>query len=220
MLVVMSFRRDRAGRPWLHNFGLGLVVAGLFACAGTSSRSDEPRQERSLEPYVPLKVGYAWTYAVRFPGQAGRRTVRISEHDDQGYFVDDAGGAFQLTQSGLRDRDRYLIRHPVRVGTTWKAVVSAGAVEHYRIERVGEPCEAQAGRFEDCVVVQSTLRRDASLTLRITFTWARGVGLVKVKTVADVRGRGQIPQTEQSLVSYRFGSKPPDADDGPDTWSR
>lgn len=210
--------------------------AGPVACAAQEPAPPAPPAGSDVTAYMPLEVGNVWTYAVRFPGQSGERTVRITHRDDEGFFVDDAGGAFRVTPSGLRDRKRYLIRTPVEPGRTWKAVVSAGAVERYRIDTVGASCSAQAGRFEDCLIVRSRLRRDDRVSLEVVFSFARGVGLVKVETIAHIAGKGAVPQTEQSLVAYRVGGGPDGAaasDDrhpepeavesdpsGPDTWGR
>lgn len=187
----------------------------------------------SARDYAPVHVGDAKTYAVRFQGQTGRRTVRVTGQDGA-YFVDDAGGALRHTPEGLRDRQRYLIRHPLEAGRTWKAILSASAVERYRIVSVGASCEAHAGRFEDCLVVEASLRRDESLTLFSRFTWARGVGLVKVSTEVEIAGQGRVPQTEQSLVHVgREGVRPTSSGDRrdrrhrteavsgeePDTWT-
>ncbi len=199
------------------------LLLAAFACA-----TAPPPAPTGPSPadYVPLEVGYRWTYAMRFPGQTGERTVTIVGQDDDGFFVDDAGGAFALTPDGLRDRDRYLLMAPLVVGRSWRSVVSASAVERYEVKSVGDACEVRAGKFPDCVVIESRLRRDSEVSLRVRFTWARGVGLVKVATVAEISGRGDVPQTEQSLLRYELvaGARPagpePEAEEPPDTWGR
>lgn len=216
----------------------GALLVAMVALGACASVPREDQGSSTLEAYVPLAVGQARTYAMRFPGQEGERTVRIVRRDAEGYFIDDAGGSWAITASGLRDRDRYLIRAPLEVGTKWRAVVSASAVEHYEIVSVGEPCEARAGTFSDCLVVASRLRRDAKVSLLGRFTWAKGVGLVKVETRAEVAGRGELPQTEQSLIRYELkpasplgeadsaGARPPspaigrDREGAPDAWGR
>lgn len=207
----------------------------LGACATTPSEG--PRGPEVAD-YVPLMVGSSWTYAVRFPGQTGERSVRITEVDEKGYHLDDAGGAFLVTTAGLRDRRRYLIRTPLEAGRKWTAVVSASAVEHYEIVSVGAGCASKAGRFSDCIVVEAKLRRDPQVTLRNRFTWAKGVGLVKIATAVLHVTRGEIPQTEQNLLRYHLGSdsgplpvagpssapgvedKSPKESEGPNTWGR
>lgn len=208
-----------------HNWwALGLLFAA--ACAS----APEPAPEiPDIAAYAPLGVGYAWTYAVRFPGQTGERTVRIVERDAEGYFVDDAGGALRHTSTGLRDRKRYLVKAPLEVGQSWKSVVSASAVERFEILSVGEPCDTKAGRFSDCVRVASSLRRSDEVTLVAEFTWARDIGLVKIETIAEVAGKGRIPQTEQSLLRYELdgvsggaetGAVATEEEDAPPEWSR
>lgn len=161
-----------------------------------------------------------------FQGQTGERTVKIVGQDN-GYFVDDQNGHLRHTPEGLRDEQRFLIRKPVVAGNSWKAIVSASAVENYSILSVGDPCTVRAGQFGDCLVVESRLRRDAHVTLFIRFTWAKGVGLVRIETLAEIDGR-RVPQTDQSLLHYGLGAAtdapppaaPPAADDGPNSWTR
>jgi hypothetical protein len=188
-----------------------LVLFGLFGCASTQTASDATKFP--AEAYAPLRVGASYTYEVTFPGQQGTMEVRTVEQKD-GFFLDNRQGTFKHTSDGLRDRQRYLIRYPLTPDHRWKAVVSPSAIEHYRIRSVGEPCESAAGSFQDCLVVESSLRRGKEMTLYVEWTWARGVGLVKVETEADIPGQGRIPQTKQSLL--RFSS--PDADTDASPW--
>ena len=225
---------------------LSLILGGaslVGGCASSSSHSSRSEESLGVAPYAPLGTGYEWTYAVKFPGQSGQRTIRILSEDNDGFFVDDSGGAFRVTPAGLRDRRRYLIRTPLEAGRHWSAVVSPYAVEKYEIISVGQPCESLAGRFSDCIVVQSKLRRDDKVSLQGQFTWARGIGLIKIETTAVIKNRGEVPQTEQNLMSYKLGdlegprhkvtlpkpkplrppskSSPKDEDEsGPSTWGR
>ncbi|MBX2813703.1 MAG: hypothetical protein KTR25_17940 [Myxococcales bacterium] len=179
-----------------------LFVSGVSGCV--TSGQVVPQSVAQVAPYMPLARGHQWTYAVRFPGQTGRRTVRILYQDRDGFFVDDSGGAFKFTEGGLRDRHRYLIRAPLSVGRYWNAMISPQVVETYELVSVGEPCECLVGRFEDCLQVVSRIRKDDRVTLQGQFTWARGVGLVKITTSAILDGQGEVPQTEQNLIGYRI----------------
>ena len=208
---------------------LTLVLTGALGCA--SGAKTKGQSGPMASEYAPLVVGAYWTYDVNYPGQQGEMTVKLLSLKD-GFFLDDRNGAFQHTMNGLRDRERYLIRHPIKVGTTWKSVVGPSAVEHMEIENVGISCESQAGRFEDCLVVNGRIRRDKNMQLFIRWTWARGVGLVKMETKAEVTGKGELPQVSQSLKDYSL--KPGEAsksesapsktsgseDDGPNTWTK
>ncbi len=186
----------------------GLCAAlGMIACA--SQPAPKVKAGPSAADYAPLTVGASRTYAVQYPGQTGERTITVLK-EDGGYFVDDAQGAFRVTPEGLRDRERYLIRTPLQEGNTWKAILSASAVEHYRIVSVGQPCRSRAGGFSDCLVVEATIRQDKSMTLRIRWSWAKDVGLAKIETFAELPGKKRIPQTTQSLIHYQLkpGGKP------------
>jgi hypothetical protein len=169
-----------------------------------------------------LAVGSSWTYEVVYP-MAGEQTVKLVAEKD-GFLVDTQNGGFKHTAEGLRDKDRYLIRHPLVAGTSWKTVVGPSAIEHAQIVSVGEPCTAAAGKFGDCVVVHGWIRRDETMTLHIEWSWARGVGLVKIETAAEVKGKGKLPQTKQTLKSYTLAGAPAPAaapatvDDAPGTW--
>lgn len=208
-----------------------LLFTCLFAaCASTPAAKTAPSAE--LGEYVPLKIGAEWTYDMKYPGQSGEMTVRLTGSKD-GFVVDDKNGAYRLTSEGLRDRDRYLVRYPLEVGTQWKTVVGPSAVEHSQITSVGKPCDALAGRFDDCLVVHSWIRRDEQMTLHIEWTWAKGIGLVKLETEADISGKGRVPQVKQSLKRHALDGAPatPAAapapatpaspgDDGPGTWTK
>jgi hypothetical protein len=201
-----------------------LLLPLLALTTGCATAGPPPAAPATVADYAPLRVGAAWTYAVRFPGQSGERTITVLEEKD-GYFMDSAGGALRHTPEGLRDQVRFLLKNPLSVGARWKAVVSASAVEHYTLEGVGEPCTAQAGRFSDCLVVAASIRQDAQHTLHSKFYWARGVGLVKITTALEYQGKLE-PQTEQSLLHFSLtpgGTPSTGAQDeaaGEGDWSR
>ncbi|MBK8014755.1 MAG: hypothetical protein IPK13_25830 [Deltaproteobacteria bacterium] len=180
----------------------GLFALWILGAACATTRGEEAIvSSLSASDYAPLRVGASWTYAMMFLGQRGEMTIRMLGERD-GYFYDNKGGMFRHTPEGLRDPKRYLIRTPIQPGNRWKSIVSASAVEHYEIVRVGEPCESEAGAFSDCLVIVSSLRKDANVSLRIRWTWARHVGLLKVETEALIKGQGVQPQTKQSLIRY------------------
>ncbi len=210
------------------------LVIGALAFSGCASNNRGATGPLRVEDYSPLGLGYTWNYSVRFFSQTGERKVKIVSKQ-KGYFLDSLGGALQHTAHGLRDRDRYLIKGPLKEGAKWKAVLSASAVEHYEIVSLGEACEAKAGRFDNCLVIQGRVRQDAKVTLHSRFVWAKDVGLVKIITDAEFAGKeGLSRQTEQSLINYNFTEevtpkaepKAPakaqkaSSDEAPDSWSR
>ena len=58
-----------------------------------------------------------------------------------------------------------------------------------------------AGRFEDCVRVESRNRLNRDTTLINEMTFAPDVGIVRIRVVAETGGK-RIPQSELALKSY------------------
>lgn len=177
---------------------IGGILVGT-ACATVPEATPE-RSPGDVEAYAALSVGAQWRYARTMFAEKDEATIRVVGQDGP-YFVDNAGGALRITSRGLRDRHRYLIRTPLYRGARWKTVVSPSAVEHHRIVSVGTPCTVPAGTFDDCLTVETELKRDAKMSLVGTWVWARGVGLVRMETVAIVNGR-RVPQARQALMAY------------------
>ena len=182
----------------------GLIATSLFLVAGCAGSTSQTERDRSIEEYAPLKIGARWSYAVRYPGQEGEMSVALVGMENE-YFMDDRGGYFVHTPDGLRDKERFLIRYPLVAGNKWKSVVGPSAVEHLEIVSVGEPCRAAAGNFSDCLVVAGQIRRDDTISLKIRWTWARGIGRAKRETPAELKGKGELPQVTQSLKHYDLG---------------
>ena len=155
--------------------------------------------------YCPLAVGNRWVYQANFLGEKTERTVQILKEED-GFFLDNQGGALGVDAIGVRDRKRYLLREPVEPGRTWSNVVSVSSIERYKILELG-PCQVPAGRFESCVGVESRNRVDDQTTLVNEMTLAQGVGIVKIEIAAEVRGQ-RIPQSQMLLTRFELRPMP------------
>lgn len=182
----------------------GVVVGLLGGCAAREVKpGGEPEaQDLNLTPaaeYYPLAEGSRWSYQVGEPD--GQEVLIELTGRSDGYFVDQRGGRLRADAFGIRDEKRYLLRDPVKPGTTWTNVVAVSAAEHYRILSALAPCEVPAGRFEDCAQVESRVRVNEGVTLVNTMTFARGVGLVRVQVVAETP-KGLLPQTGLELARY------------------
>ncbi len=180
----------------------------LFACASSGGATVEddlpPAYDAEARDYAPMAVGASWTYETDVLGDTTKGQIQIRIVDKyKGFYRDSAGAEYRHTAYGLRDRIRYLIRNPLRVGSKWKATLSTAAVEHYTIESVGEPCDTKAGRFEDCLVVTAYQRRNDREVQHVSYTWVRSVGLVRVLVEGEIKGRGRFKQSELSLTRYR-----------------
>ncbi|QRN93378.1 hypothetical protein JRI60_29800 [Archangium violaceum] len=184
--------------------GLGAALLGAGACASRQqvAESEESRPSESLSAYYPLAVGNRWTY--RINGRADRTVdVEVLKEED-GYFHDSQGGQLAVDGFGVRDHKRYLLRGPLAEGTQWTNVVSVSSTERYRILQAGVPCEAPAGSFNHCVRVEARNRVDANTTLVNAFTFAEGVGLVRVEVSAEKANGERLPQTWLELASYKL----------------
>jgi hypothetical protein len=180
----------------------------LFAllAVGCTKRVDPDEIRRGDVPaaeYYPLAVGNAWTYHVNYLGEQRDTTVAITG-ESAGQFQDNMGNALSHDAWGVRDQKRYLIRDPVTVGEDWTNVVSVSSVERYKIIEAGQSCSVPAGQFPDCVRVEARNRVDAKTTLVNEMTFARGVGIVRIKTVAETSDGQKIPQTQLELTKYEL----------------
>lgn len=162
--------------------------------------------ERPARDYYPLSVGNAWTYDVTSSGRTTPVTVSILRQED-GFFVDSQGAKLTADAFGVRDDRRYLLQEPVQEGHGWKNTVTVSSTEHYRIVSAGKPCEVPAGKFPDCVVVESQNRGTGGVSLVNTLTFARGVGMVRVN-VSAVKDGQTIPQVELALRSFQLAPPP------------
>ncbi len=178
-----------------------VVLAVLAACATTSEGGSGAR----ASDYVVAEAGASWTYQV-VPGPPQPQTVRITHQDEQGFFVDDAGGRLAPRSDGVFDGTRFLIKEPLVAGAVWSAVSPGprpgmpGVAEHYTLQAVGTQATVPAGTFDDCLVVQAeTKTRDPNdgraATLIMTWTWAKGVGLVKLTQAVRYDGDDAVHQT-------------------------
>lgn len=176
---------------------VALAVCFSLGCAKAAQTTAAAAKGRRAAEYYPLAVGNRWTYEASFLGGKEERSVEITALD-LGYYQDTQGGKLRVDPFGVRDDKRYLLREPVEVGTAWTNVVSVSSIERYRIVQVGHPCEAPAGRYQDCVTVESTNRADAARALVNELTFAPGVGIVRVQ-VTLVDGKKQLPQSTLRL---------------------
>ena len=188
-----------------------VLTAGLIGCAHEAAA---PPPASAAAPatagkisdsarYFPLAVGNHWTYQATYLGERSTRQVEVIAFRD-GDYVDRDGRAMRVDQEGVRDQVRYLLHEPLSVGATWTSIVAPGAAEHYKILSVRSPCEAPAGKFPDCVEVESRAIVDPRtpgrlLVNRVTF--AAGVGIVRVRTALE-EGTKSAPTAELLLTSF------------------
>lgn len=176
------------------------VLVFLFACAHTP-----PSRARD---YYVLETGTTWVYDAILLGRSEVHTVVMGPERD-GYWLDDSGGKIAYDGLGLRDERRYLLKEPLETGAHWKSVTAIGTTETYDIIAAHEPCSVPAGKFADCMRVRSRAPAAEGHTLENQMTFARGVGLVHVKTtLLSAAPPGSVPtsaitQVELTLTAFR-----------------
>ena len=187
---------------------LAVAAWSVAACAlgctkGGATATGQAGAKHSAAEYYPLAIGNRWTYEVALLGSKEERTVEILKRSEGGFVVDNQGQELMADAFGVRDQKRYLLQEPIQVGTSWTNVVSVSSIERYKIVEAGKRCEVPAGKFEDCVTVESTNKADAKRTLVNEMTFAPGVGIVAIK-VTLVEGNKQLPQAALALKSFEL----------------
>ena len=188
-----------------------VLAAGLLGCAHEApppSATAAPATSAAKLPesarYFPLAVGNTWTYQATYLGERSTRQVQMVAFRD-GNYVDGDGRTLRVDREGVRDQVRYLLHEPLTVGATWTSVVAPGSAEHYKILSVHAPCEAPAGKFPDCVEVESRTLADPRTPGRLLVnrvTLAAGVGIVRVRTALE-EGTKSAPTAELLLTAYQ-----------------
>ncbi len=180
-------------------FSCVVLLASACATPGGTTKTDKAPGHVAAD-YFPLKLGTAWEYEAAMLGEKRVLPVKIVKVFD-GLAEDSTGARLLADAWGVRDERRYLLRNPIESGTKWNNVVSPSSVEGYEIVAVEQPCEAPAGKWEGCVIVESKNRIDASKTLVNEMTLAPGVGIVRMATTLEDGGK-RLPQSKLTLLKF------------------
>ena len=186
---------------------LRLAALLLVGCTPATQQVTPTKPSHTAEHYFQLAPGTSWTYQVKMLGQTDEKEVHIVGPAQDGFVEDSTGAQFLADPYGVRDQKRYLLRNPIEIGTRWTNVVSVSSIENYEILAAGQSCDAPAGTWEDCVVVESRNRLDADHVLINEITFAPGVGIVHVATTMDVKGQA-LPQASLTLVKFAAAPSP------------
>ena len=191
--------------------GWAVLTAGLLGCAHPAPTPQETTSAPALAAgqlpesarYFPLAVGNRWTYEATYLGEKSTRPVEIVGFRD-GSYVDKDGRTYRFDREGLRDQVRYMLHEPLNAGATWTSVIAPGSAEHYKILSVHAPCQVPAGRFPDCIEVESRTLADPKTPDRVLVnrvTFASGVGIVQVRTALQ-EGPRSSPTAELRLTAF------------------
>lgn len=176
-----------------------LLAASCATTPGGTTKTEKAPGHVAAD-YFPLKLGTAWEYEAAMLGEKRVLPVKIVKVFD-GLAEDSTGARLLADAWGVRDERRYLLRNPIESGTKWNNVVSPSSVEGYEIVAAEQPCEAPAGKWEGCVIVESKNRIDASKTLVNEMTLAPGVGIVRMATTLEDGGK-RLPQSKLTLLKF------------------
>lgn len=173
----------------------------LVACTTASKATAPTRAQATAADFYPLAIGNTWSYEVKLLGETRQIEVSTLRKNAEGFVEDSTGAQFMADTYGVRDQKRYLLRNPIAAGTKWTNVVSVSSVENYEITGAGQPCEAPAGKWDGCVVVESRNRVEEGTVLVNEMTFAPGVGIVTLTTVLESNGK-RIPQSTLALLKF------------------
>lgn len=184
-----------------------LVATG---CATTTAGPTAgPVRARDL---VPLAIGNSWEYRISADGPAATSSVKIIDKNAEGYFIDDRGNKLAPRSDGLFDGDRFLVQEPLEEGHSWVAVPKdqPNIVEKYRIASVSASTSVPAGTFEGCVEVEAEQTVQQGV-MKMTWTFAPGVGLIKISQRVTPTGAEERTTMTMELVKYQVQPPSPPA---------
>ncbi|MDP2344541.1 MAG: hypothetical protein Q8O67_26550 [Deltaproteobacteria bacterium] len=182
------------------SLSLALVIALAGGCATTSNSGGGDK----AGDYFPLAVGNRWTYRI-VPGPPEPQQVQILRRDDDGFFVDDRGGRLAPRSDGVFDGQRFLLQEPLAVDHTWTALPRKQAPETYRITATDAVVTVPAGTFSPCVEVrgeQPTPPGAPAGKLLISWTYAKGVGLIRFEQQVQLGSDPPLTTATMELVSF------------------
>ena len=184
-----------------------VVWSSVAACVTTSNTSDAAAD---VAQYFPLAVGNSWSYRI-VPGPPEPQQVQILKRSDKGFFVDDRGGKLMLKTDGIFDGDRYLLQGPLVVDHSWTALPRNQGLERYRIVATDAVVTVPAGTFSPCVEVrgeQPTPHGAPPGKLLVSWTYARGVGLIRFEQQVVLDGQAPMTTAKMDLLSFALKPAP------------
>jgi hypothetical protein len=181
---------------------LALACAGPAQQARTASAPAAVADE-SLSRYYPLAVGNEWTYELTAGEQRKRETIKIVGRQGA-WFTDDHRGRLRFDAEGLRDEDHYLLRPPLERGKKWSAVANL-VVQRFEVVATDGSEVTPAGTFLHCVTVRNEQPLPSSRgTFVSEWTYAPGVGMVRMRTSVVAPDGNASPQISLALVEFKL----------------
>jgi hypothetical protein len=168
---------------------LGFALAASAGCgtSGVAPAPAIPRAALAAADLYPLDLGWKWAYDLEKDGQTMLAMYAVLERSPDTAVVQ-AGEdrlMYAISAEGIAQKDGprvgdFVVKNPIRAGAEWP--VAGG---RSRIAALGQSVTVTAGKFEDCVVVETT-RADPVRSVRTTF--APGIGPVVIELRIAVGG--------------------------------
>ena len=114
---------------------------------------------------------------------------------------------------GVFDGQRFILQDPIVVDHAWTALPKKEAPESYRIVATDAVVTVAAGTFSPCVEVRGEqVARDPESgkvgKLLMSWTYAKGVGLVRVEQRVQLDKNPPVTAVTMELVSFTPGTAP------------
>ena len=161
----------------------GWVAAALLmsACASTPPQVTGP----APSSYWPLVDGQVMTFVASAAGGKSVQRIRVEELKG-GWYQVGPGQRLRHDADGLFDGKRYLIRRPLRVGATWRAIPQPGVIERFSVVRVGARCPRELKVDKPCAAIEAR-QNVPDGTLLTRWWYGQGLGLLQVEVYIQQR---------------------------------
>jgi hypothetical protein len=169
-----------------------VIALGVLGCASAPAAAP-PRGPARAVDFFPMRAGMAWSYDTEtgIGGDTVLNVLAVEQANGESFVV--RSGArrerYERRPEGVLREGEYILREPLRVGTSWEA--GAAHVEIRAIEpsrRVGEH------DYREVVEVHSSSARSR---IETTTWYARDVGAIEIlgETVTSIGGRVRVRST-------------------------
>ena len=182
---------------------LALLLLFASACSDppeTTRPAGDPLEPRRL---YPLAEGNIWTYDIDTgTGMSTLGILRCRRVADGAYEVRPDGGeanTYEVRQEGIwwATKNTWLLRRPIRVGSTWESINGRTA----RVTSVSESVRTVGGDFEGCVLIEET---GGAANRPQRTTYCPDVGPVRIEASQQMQLSGQEVSAVGTLRSYLF----------------
>lgn len=182
-----------------------LWVALVCSCAGRSSAPTEPRAAGVLDLY-PFAKGNAWSYDIDTGESSTTLAVtRVESFDGKIAEVRTASATirYEVRPDGVYvpSEDAWVIRAPVRVGSTW---LGRGGREA-RVVATAVTADTPAGTFEQCVDV---MEEGGKLELEVRTVYCPNVGPVIVTSTMRSHVSERVLTVSARLRGFSVSPQP------------